>query len=125
MSFGVFGVEPIELTGKEGSFVATGAGADFKDSGLVVLGVAGDEKLLELGLHGRDFLFETGDVLAGDVAKIGVTRESFGFLKVGFGFLDFGGEIDDVAQKRGTLALGREIGATITSGLGEKIINFG
>ena len=45
MGFGVFNIHTIELTGKEGSFVATGASADFKNSRLIIFWIARDEEL--------------------------------------------------------------------------------
>ena len=59
--FGVAGVQPKEFGCEEAGFVATSAGADFDDGGLIVGRVARDEEFGELGLGCGEVGFEVGN----------------------------------------------------------------
>ena len=48
VDFGISLVHTVEFGGKEGSFVAAGAGADFDDGGFVVVGIFGGKKFRKL-----------------------------------------------------------------------------
>ena len=74
MLVGVMLIEAVKLTGKERSLVATGAGADFHDSGLVVGRIARGQKLLKLSFFRFQVFRDSFDVGLGNFAKLRVGR---------------------------------------------------
>ena len=44
MGLGVFLIHTVKFASEKGSFVAAGAGTNFKNSRFIILGVAGDEE---------------------------------------------------------------------------------
>ena len=72
MLLGEARVHAEDLGGKEGSFVATGARADFEDDVFLVVGIPGQEEDLELVLNGGFARLKRGDLFSGHGAQVGV-----------------------------------------------------
>src|SRR5271165_329468 len=62
LRFGVTGVHAEDLRRKQGSFIASGARADFKDHVLLVVGILGQKQDLQLFFYTLKALFELGQL---------------------------------------------------------------
>ncbi len=67
-----------DLGGKERGFVAAGAGADFEDDVLFVVGVLGQQQHLDLFFEGGLARLERGNLFLGHGAQIGVALGKHG-----------------------------------------------
>ena len=97
--------------GKECGFIASGTGADLEDDVLLVVGVLGQEKDLELGIHGGELLLERVQLLLGVGAH----------FEIGFGF-EHGARVTNAGLKLLVLLIFIDDGNEFALGLGGLLI---
>ena len=99
VAFGIASVHAQQIGGKQGGFVAAGAGADFEEDVFAVVFVFGQQKFLQLGIQRFDFGFGGLDFFSGEVFHFGVGQHVFSVSKVAFGLtilavgFHYGGEL--------------------------------
>ena len=69
---GVALIHAHQFGGEKRGFVTTGPGADFDERVAVLVGIGGEQGVLELGGKGGDFRFESGDFLGGHGGELRV-----------------------------------------------------
>ena len=72
MLLGKAGVHAEDFGGKERGLVSAGAGADFEDDVLFVVGIFGQQQDLDLFFDGGFARLECGDLFLGHGAQVGV-----------------------------------------------------
>ena len=85
VALGITGVHAQQIGGKQGGFVAAGAGADFEEDIFAVVFVFGQQEFLQLGVQRFDFGFGGLDFFGGEVFHFGVGKHVFSVGKVAFG----------------------------------------
>ena len=88
--FGVAQVHAQQVAGKEGAFVAAGAGADFDDGVAGVVGVARQQQVFDAGFGFLQAGFGVSGFFVGKVAQLGVVAHLAGGLQVGVCLLPAG-----------------------------------